>query len=113
MTGVETGAVPLSHTLGTGTVGHLAKGPDTSPDISCTVDLKALARNVLARGRFRDTAPDEARTTVPGSTPGWDGCPAEWRDGFASLNHDRPALNFPLPAWRTMVLDAESFLATW
>lgn len=61
----EKATVPLSQPLERGTVGHPTKWRDGSWDSAETVDLKALARNVLSRSEQRDTSGTGGRDRCP------------------------------------------------
>jgi hypothetical protein len=113
VTGAESRTVPLSHALGRRTVGHHANFRDNERDNGGTVDLKALAREVLRRGSARDTSGTPPKSTVPTVPGSWDTCPAEWRAGFALLDARRPPTNFSSAEWRRIVRDADLFLSIW
>ena len=55
----------------------------------------------------------ENRTSAPANPANLLNGFAEWRDGFAKLDPNRPPANFPSPWWRGIIRDAELFLPTW
>src|SRR5689334_12106560 len=97
VTGAESSTVPLSQPLGPGTVGHLPKSRDASRDSGGTVDPKALARKILERDTAWDAPGTVRKNTVPAPSIAWDTCPAEWRQGFALLDANRPPAGIIAP----------------
>ena len=65
-------AVPLSHSLGAGTLGRQPLGRNNAGTSAGTIDLKALARLVLARDSRRDRTGTRCPTTVPPRARRWD-----------------------------------------
>jgi hypothetical protein len=81
-------AVPLSHSLGAGTLGRQPLGRNNAGTSAGTIDLKALARLVLARDSRRDSNRD-------------------------ALSHDSPTASATMGQSRQGVATSDPALITW
>ena len=108
-------AVPLSRAPVSETPGHPRLRRDSAGTLAETVDLKALARLVLARDNHRDTRRDNVPHVDSGAeTPAHhdEGVPGDWAGGVAGLDPDCPPADVPPGRWRGFVDDARRFLAS-
>ena len=113
---LDRAGVPLSQSLGHGTVGQSGISRDGSRDSIGTPDLKALARLILERDGKWDRCGTVAKTAVPRPHLAWDSVsvplPA-FVARFADLDPDQPRQDFSPRRWRDTLRDGSLFLASW
>ena len=126
----QSGFVPLSQPLGSGTAGQNGSGPGQARDKAGTISVKALAARILSRDKTRDSSGTETPKSCPtpsvpvGQDQAFDGAavpgvplvpgvPPEWAAGHAAMREMLPPADISPERWDRLVRAAGKFLALW